>query len=119
MSLEQKIEALTAAIEANTAALNANGGKAASTGTASGKGGKAAKGGAKSESKPEHSKEEVQKLLNEVREQKGTKAAKTLIADAGFDKLADVTEDKYDELYAAAKAVLEEGGDEKEEDDGL
>ena len=48
--------------------------------------------------------------------------AKALIKEAGFDKLGDVTEDKFDELYEAAKAKMAElEGDDGEEggDDGL
>ena len=44
------------------------------------------------------------------------------IKAAGFDKLGDVTEDKFDELYEAAKAKMAElEGDDGEEggDDGL
>lgn len=117
MSLEQKIEALTAALEANTAAL-LGGGKAAASITTGKKETAAGKKETVEKSKSTRSKAEMQAAVNEVKEAKGTKAAKQIIADVGFEKLAEVTEDKYDALYDAAKKLLE-GEDEGSSDDGL
>jgi hypothetical protein len=127
MSIELKIDALIAALEANTAALQGAGG-AAKTGASSDAAGAAEKTTrtrttkAKDEPKAasKRSKAEMQAALNEVREALGTAKAKGLIKGAGFDKLADVTEDKFDALYDAAKALLDtDGAGEETEDDGL
>jgi type IV secretory pathway TrbL component len=118
MSIETLLQDLTAAVQANTAALqgkaHATAGKAETKAT-TGKTDKAA-----SANKSKISKAEMQAALNKVKEEKGTAAAKKLIANAGFDKLAEVSEDKYQELYDAAKAELGEGGDDDTgSDDGL
>lgn len=119
MSLEQALAANTAALEANTAALLGAAGKTTTTGkTTADKTEKAGKT-EKSSSKSKHTKAEMQAALNDVKEQKGTAVAKKLIKEAGFDKLADVTEDKFDELYDAAKAELGDGEGEGSSDDGL
>lgn len=126
MSLEQRIEELVAAVKENTAALNA---LRASGGVAAADAGEKKTSAAASSTLyakvekpapatkgPKHTKAEVHAALNELKELKGTKVAKDLIKKFGFDKLADVTEDKYDELYEAAKRLIEsEDGD----DDGL
>ena len=132
--LEQKIEALTTAVEALTAILTSQGGAAAAA--------PAAATAAKTEDKapaaadkpkrtttkaaaadkPKRTKAEVQAAVNEVKENFDVATAKGLIKAAGFDKLGDVTEDKFDELYEAAKAKMAEleGDDGKEGgDDGL
>ena len=119
--LEQKIEALTTAVEALTAILTSQGGAAAAA--------PAAATAAKTEDKapaaadkPKRTKAEVQAAVNEVKENFDVATAKALIKEAGFDKLGDVTEDKFDELYEAAKAKMAElEGDDGEEggDDGL
>ena len=131
--LEQKIEALTTAVEALTAILTSQGGAAAAA--------PAAATAAKTEDKapaaadkpkrttkaaaadkPKRTKAEVQAAVNEVKENFDVATAKGLIKAAGFDKLGDVTEDKFDELYEAAKAKMAElEGDDGEEggDDGL
>ena len=122
--LEQKIEALTTAVEALTAILTSQGGAAAAAPAAP-----AAAAAAKTEDKapaaadkPKRTKAEVQAAVNEVKENFDVATAKGLIKAAGFDKLGDVTEDKFDELYEAAKAKMAElEGDDGEEggDDGL
>lgn len=123
MSLEQAIEALTAAIQANTAALQAisAGSTKDSEATAKPEKASSAKAAAKpapaAKSEPKRTRAEMQAAVNEVKERKGIKAAKGLIKRAGFDKLADVTEDKYEELYEAAKRELE--ADDGAEEDGL
>lgn len=123
--IEQKIEALTAAIIGLTAAITASGGATAAI-TASGGATAAAPvtptKPAKTEkpaaaAKAKHSKAEMQAAVNEVKENFDTATAKALIKAAGFDKLGDVTEDKFDELYDAAKAKMGELGGES--GDGL
>lgn len=130
--LEQKIEALTTAVEALTAILTSQGGAAAAA--------PAAATAAKTEDKapaaadkpkrttkaaaadkPKRTKAEVQAAVNEVKENFDVATAKALIKDAGFDKLGDVTEDKFDELYEAAKAKMAEleGDGDEGGDDGL
>ena len=130
--LEQKIEALTTAVEALTAILTSQGGAAAAA--------PAAATAAKTEDKapaaadkpkrtakpaaadkPKRTKAEVQAAVNEVKENFDVATAKGLIKAAGFDKLGDVTEDKFDELYEAAKAKMAEleGDGDEGGDDGL
>lgn len=106
MSLEQKIEALTAAIEANTAALKAGGG-AASTST-----GKASTTKAPKEekvAKSTHTREETAALVRKVKADKGVDAAKAVIKKfGGVDKLDDIPEDKLDAVFDGATEALEE-----------
>ncbi|MCB1865152.1 MAG: hypothetical protein KDG50_06950 [Chromatiales bacterium] len=106
--LEQKIEALAEAINNLAAAYKAGGGAAPSGSTGGGRKGGAASSSA---SKPKHSKAEMQAAVNEVKEKLGTPAAKELIKSVGFEKLAEVTEDKFDALYEAAKAKVADDGD--------
>lgn len=117
MSIETLLQNLIDAVNANTAAIKAAGTAAtAETPTATAEKQtrtRAKKDEAAKPAGPKHTKAEMQAALNEVREAMGTAKAKELIKNAGFDKLADVTEDKFDELYDAAKALLaaEEGED--------
>ena len=110
MSLEQKIEELTAAVTALTAAMK--GGAAAGAALAATKAEKAS--GAKAEKaagyEAKHSREEMQAALGEVKEKCGTPAAKAIIKDVGgVDKMAEITDPKViDKVYDAAKAKLEE-----------
>ena len=127
--LEQKIEALTVAVEALTAILTSQGGAAAAPAAAAKTEEKAPVADkpkrttkAPAADKPKYTKAEVQAAVNEVKENFDVATAKALIKAAGFDKLGDVTEDKFDELYEAAKAKMAElEGDDGEEggDDGL
>ena len=109
MSIEAKIETLTQAILALTAAMSGN--KAAVTG-----GGKTG-GGKKTGGTKAATKSEMNAAVNEVKEQKGVAAAKKLLKGAGFEKLADVTADLYQEVYDAAKEVLEGECDPAGDDD--
>lgn len=110
MSLEQKIEELTAAVTALTAAMK--GGAAPAAAPAAAKAEKAS--GAKAEKaagyEAKHSREEMQAALGEVKEKCGTPAAKAIIKDVGgVDKMAEITDPKViDKVYDAAKAKLEE-----------
>lgn len=122
MSIETLLQNLIDAVNANTAAIKAAGTGAAATAEAPTATAekqtrtRAKKDEAAKPAGPKHTKAEMQAALNEVREAMGTAKAKELIKNAGFDKLADVTEDKFDELYDAAKALLAaEEGDEGED----
>jgi hypothetical protein len=106
MSLEQAIQALTAAVEANTAALK---GAGASKPAAAPAPAPAAKPAA-AEYAPKHSKEEMTAALNEVKERFGTPVAKSIVTDVGkAAKMAEITDPKLiDACYDAAKAKLAE-----------
>lgn len=131
MSQELTLSAIVAAIAANTAAIEANtaalGGKAPAAKAEANTGAKttAAKPGA-GKPKPETAAKSVntraamQSLLNDVKEEHGSAKAKELINDVGgVAKMSDIPENKIDEVFEAAKAVMageEAGGD---EDGGL
>lgn len=123
MTIEAKLDALTAAILGLTAAITSG----ASAGAAAGKTDKAAAiekkadkpAATEKKAKPSISKAEMQAAVNEVKENFDTATAKALIKAAGFDKLADVTEDKFQELYDAAKEKIAELGGSGEGGDGL
>ena len=133
--LEQKIEALTTAVEALTAILTSQGGAAAAVPAApaatvkteekapaaADKPKRTTTKATAAADKPKHTKAEVQAAVNEVKENFDVATAKALIKEAGFDKLGDVTEDKFDELYEAAKAKMAEleGDGDEGGDDGL
>lgn len=122
MSIETKIDELIAALNANTAALKGAGTGETKAAAAETKAEKTTKSKSEKAEKAEkakstHTKAEMHAAVNEVKEQFGTKVAKELIASVGFEKLAEVTDDKVDELYLAAKANLEGGAGES--DDGL
>lgn len=128
MSIEQKLEALTAAIEANTAAL-LGGAKATTTAPAADK--PAADKPAAEKAKPgrpakpaayeaKHTKSEAQAAVNEVKEKLGVATAKGLIKQAGGEKLADITTDEaIDKLYDLAKEALGADGDDAGDEDGI
>lgn len=109
MSIEQKIEALTAALEANTAALKAAGGTTAAAPAAT-KPAAAAKT-VKEPAKPAcvNTREAMQALLKKVKEEKSADDAKGIIKEVGgVEKMADIPEDKIDAVFDAATAALEE-----------
>lgn len=115
MSLEQKIEALTAAVEALTVAMK-SGAPAASTGKTEAKADKPAKA-AKAEYEPKRSKSDMQAALSEVKEKFGLPEARAIIEKFSpkGTKMGEIADAKIiDETYAAAKAKLEE-----EEDEGM
>lgn len=107
MSLEQKIEALTAAVEALTVAMKAGG--AASSSADKPTGTKTTKTTKTAEYEPKHSKEEMQAAMAEVKDKLGVAKAKEIRGEVGkADKLADITDPKViDAVYEAAKAALE------------
>ncbi len=109
MSLEQAIAANTAAIEALTAVMSKGG--AAPAAAASG-------GRAKAADKPaayvaQHTVEEMQTVMNEVREKCGKDVAVELRNTVGkVAKLSEVSDPKVvDALYDAAKAKLKDAED--------
>lgn len=104
MSLEQAIQALTAAVEANTAAVKAGGGASAGGTTTTKKETK------KEEvKKPTKTREELAAVMGKVKEAKTKEVAQALIKDVGkSDKLAGVAEELIDELFAAAEKKLAE-----------
>lgn len=114
MSLEQKIEALTAAVEANTAALL--GGAKVEKPAATEKATKVEKTSAKAE-KPaayeaKHTKSEALAAIDKVKTDKGVPAAKAIIKEVGFDKLAEIVKpEDLDKLYELSKAAMEEAED--------
>lgn len=71
-------------------------------------------------SKPKNSKAEVTAALNEVKDKFDAATAKGIIKDVGgVDKLADIPEAKYGDVYEAAKAKVaesDEGGDPADDD---
>lgn len=107
MSLEQKIEALTAAVEALTVAMKSGG--AASASSADKPAGTKTTKTTKAEYEPKHSKEEMQAAMAEVKDKLGVAKAKEIRGEVGkADKLADITDPKViDAVYEAAKAALE------------
>lgn len=120
MSIEEKIDRLTAALEANTAALlGASGG----TAKAAPKDKPAAdkpKGGGKK--KPEHNVDETTAALVKIKDEFGIEHAREILKKHGFAKMAEMTEDKYDAIFADAEAKYAElkgeaGGD--GDDDGI
>lgn len=106
MSLENAIAALTAAVEANTAAL-LKGGGASATSTA---------GADKAEKKkaaayePKHTMEQMQALMNDVREKIGMPKAKEIRDTVGkVAKLSELTDPKViDAVAEAAEKALAE-----------
>jgi hypothetical protein len=122
MSLEQAIQENTAALK-ELAAIMSKGAPAAAAAPAD-KPAKPAKGKAeeapaekpaKKGYEPRHTKTEMQAAVNEVKELKGVPAAKALIKEVGYDKMADVEKaEDIDKLYDLAKAALgeDEGGGE-------
>lgn len=115
MSLELKIEALTVAIIALTAAMG-NGASVAADKADAGEKPASTKGTGKGAVKytPQHTIEEMQALLGELRDKSDAATAKAIIKSVGkADKMNEITDPKtVDAVYEAAKTKLEEiGGD--------
>lgn len=110
MSLEQKIEALTAAVEALTAKMS--GAAAAPAPAPAAEKPKAEKPKA-AEYTPKHTKDEMTAALNEVKEKFGTPVAKSIVTETGkAAKMAEISDPKLiDACYEAAKAKLAEAND--------
>lgn len=116
MSLEAKIEALTAAVEALTAKIN---GASVSAGSGKTETKTETKTEKKAEYKPKHTKEEMQALMADVRAKIGMPKAKEIRDTVGkVEKIGDITDPKViDAVYDAAEAALAEH--EKASGDGL
>ncbi|WPK30470.1 hypothetical protein SLP22_0005 [Salmonella phage BAU.Micro_SLP-22] len=124
MTLEALILGLTAALEANTAALNAKGGSAADAGAEKTTGGKkTTTGGKKTTTEkvgPKHTKAEATAAVVALKDAAGAPAARELLASFGIDKVANIPEDKFDEVFDGATKALEafnDGGNDEGEDD--
>lgn len=114
---EQLIEALnrnTEALNANSGAAPADAKKTTTTKTTGGKGTTTTK------TKPAHTKAEATEVVVTVKDTMGVEAAKKLLADHGFKKVADLTEDKFDVVFEQGTELLEahkaENGGGEEED---
>lgn len=115
MSLEEKIDKLTAAVEANTAALLKGGAAASGKSDTAGAG----KGGTnnKTESGDKITREQVNAALAKVKDVKGVDVAKSLIADAaGVSKMADIKDTKFKAVMAACEKTLGDDGGSAEDD---
>lgn len=117
MSLEQAIAENTAAVKELAAALKAAATAAGDAGATTTKSAKDTKTAKETTSKtkayePKYTKAQAQAAANEVKETKGVPAAKALIADLGYAKLAEIEKpEDIDKLYEAAKALLGEGAE--------
>lgn len=117
MSIEQLIQDLTAAINANTAALTGGAATAKGGDEAAAKPGRKAKSTEEAPAKSKgyeakHTKAEAQAAANEVKENKGVAAAKAIISELGFSKLAEIEKpEDIDRLYEACQKALAEDED--------
>lgn len=122
------LELLIAAITANTAAVEAltaaQGGAAASEAgskttakTTNTKTTKTTKADDKPKSK--YTKQQVTDAIVALKDAKGQAEAKAVLQASGFAKLADITEDKFDELHDAAVEALGGGDEDNSSDDDI
>lgn len=127
MSLEDRISELTTAIK-DLAATVRVAQVAVPFGTSAGAAPASAPAAAnttkpKSDPKPKpgptHDRSAVNAAVNEVKDQLGIEAAKSVLAQHGYKKLADVEDAKFDAVYASAKEALTATGDAGGSDDGL
>lgn len=123
MSLEQKIELLTAAVEANTAAIKAQGATAgAAADKPAGKAPAKEKAAAKEKADtPKHTHEECVAALTKIKDEHGIAHAKEILTKHKIGKMAEIPADKFDVVYAEAVAKYDElsgadGGDDGEGD---
>ena len=119
MTLEALILGLTAALEANTAALNANGGSAATGTDAGAEKTTSTKKTTPEKTGPKHTKAEATAAVVALKDAAGAPAARELLASFGIDRVANIPEDKFDEVFDGANKALEafkEGSDEGEDD---
>lgn len=128
MSIEQNLEELTKAIDRLTKVIAVAGGevlndagKADSSASvkSEGKGKVTSRTSSKVEAKKTGvTKAQVTAVMQEVKETFDTATARSILKAHGFDKLADVTEESYQDLYDAAKAKIEGEGEEGDGDSG-
>lgn len=128
MSFDKAIAELTAALLANTAALLAveTGGSGTKSETSTkpasaGRKGKPASTAEKDAYTAKYTQSEMQAAVNEVKSEFGTAEAKRIIKEVGgHDRLADLVDPKkIDEVYEAARTLIEGGSGEGGEEDGL
>lgn len=128
MSLEQKIEVLTAAIEANTAALLAAAGgeaaeKPAATKPAAGKTGGAKSGAAGKTTAKKVSADEARAVLVKIKDEFDIAEARKVLEKHSLAKMAEVSDENAAAVLADATKHLEAlrngGGDEEEAGDDL
>lgn len=127
MSLEQALKENTEAVLALTAALAANGGKPASGGSEDKSGktestrgrgtSKSTKEDKGSDDKPKFTADDVKAAAVKIKEEKGTPAAKKLIAQYGEDGLASIEPKDYAAFIEAAEKLLKGEDDKGGEDD--
>lgn len=105
MSIEALLSELTAAINANTAALLASGkGPSAPAGETKADAGTKKTTTKKTDTKPAVTFDQVSAAITKVKEEFGVPEAKKILIDNGVatGKLADVKEDQYAAMLAAA-----------------
>lgn len=69
--------------------------------------------------KPSVTKSQVTAAVTKVKEALGAPATRELLAANGVAKLVEITEDKYDAVYAAANAALEAQNSSSEDEDEI
>lgn len=70
--------------------------------------------------KPTITQAQMQAALQEVKEKFGVPEAKAIIVEAGgVKKMDEISEDKYETVFKACQAKLEEANEEAAEDDGI
>lgn len=70
--------------------------------------------------KPTITQAQMQAALQEVKEKHGVPEAKAIIVEAGgVKKMDEISEDKYETVFKACQAKLEEENEEVAEDDGI
>lgn len=106
MSLEESLNRNSEALEAHTAALLGKGSPVAAKG---------GKGGAKTAP----TFDEVKAIAERVMDEKGTPAAKALIAKHGAKKLAELDKSKFAAFIAACEVVLNTEAEPEPEDDEI
>lgn len=107
MSLEEALNRNSEALEAHTAALLGKGSPVT------------AKGGTKGGAKTAPTFDEVKAIAERVMDEKGTPAAKALIAKHGAKKLAELDKSKFAAFIAACEVVLNTEAEPEPEDDEI
>lgn len=70
--------------------------------------------------KPTITQAQMQAALQEVKEKFGVPEAKAIIVEAGgVKKMDEISEDKYETVFKACQAKLEEENEEAADDDGI
>lgn len=119
MSLEQKIEALTAALNANTEALKfVSGSTPAPAASEKAPAAKSKSTKAEKPAGPVHSVEATCALLTKIKDEFGLQHAKDVLKECGLEKMAGVDDKNTDKVFDKAEAKYEElsSGSDAEED---